>query len=179
LLDLGTGTGRMLQVFGPRASHAVGVDASHAMLAVARANLERAGLSRAELRQGDIYALAFGRNSFDVVIVHQVLHFLEDPARALREASAALAPGGRMIIIDFAAHDLEFLRSEHAHRRLGFTTEQIADWCGAAGLRLLPARTVGPGTGEAAKLTVTLWSAEDMRPVAQGLPRSSAQLEVA
>ncbi len=163
LLDLGTGTGRMLQLFGPRAARAVGVDASHAMLAVARANLERAGLPRVELRQGDIYALPFGRNAFDVVIVHQVLHFLDDPARALREASAALAPGGRMIVIDFAAHDLEFLRAEHTHRRLGFTDEQMSEWFAEAGLRTLAPRTVGSGSGDAAKLTVTLWIAEDTR----------------
>jgi DNA-binding transcriptional ArsR family regulator len=92
LLDLGTGTGRMLQLFASRAQRAVGVDASHAMLAVARANLERAGLTRIDLRQGDIYALPFGRNAFDAVITHQVLHFLDDPARAMREAAAALSP---------------------------------------------------------------------------------------
>jgi len=163
LLDLGTGTGRMLQLFAPRSSRAVGVDASHAMLAVARANLERAGLSRVELRQGDIYALPFGRNAFDVVLVHQVLHFLDDPARALREAAAALSPGGRMVVIDFAAHDLEFLCTEHAHRRLGFTGEQMAEWFGLAGLAVRHPRTVGHGSGDAAKLTVTLWIAEDAR----------------
>lgn len=175
-LDLGTGTGRMLQLFGSRASRAVGVDASHAMLAVARANLERAGLSRVELRQGDIYALPFGRNAFDLVIVHQVLHFLDDPARALREAAATLAPGGRMIVIDFAAHDLEFLRTEHAHRRLGFAGEQIAEWFAEAGLRALPSRTVGAGSGDAAKLTVTLWIAEDAR---QRAGATQSRLEVA
>lgn len=179
LLDLGTGTGRMLQLFAPRASRAVGVDASHAMLAVARANLERAGLSRTELRQGDIYALPFGRNAFDVVLVHQVLHFLDDPARALREASAALAPGGRMIVIDFAAHDVEFLRTEHAHRRLGFTTEQISEWCRAAGLIMRPARTVGHGSGDAARLTVTLWIAEDGRQRVDIPIRSQIEREVA
>ena len=179
LLDLGTGTGRMLQLFGPRASRAVGVDASHAMLAVARANLERAGLARAELRQGDIHALPFGRNAFDIVLVHQVLHFLDDPARALREASAALAPGGRMIVIDFAAHDLEFLRTDHAHRRLGFTSEQMAVWFTEAGLAVPPARTVGHGSGDAAKLTVTLWIAADARQRGDFPLRPNTQLEVA
>jgi ubiquinone/menaquinone biosynthesis C-methylase UbiE len=178
LLDLGTGTGRMLQLFSPRAARAVGVDASHAMLAVARANLERAGLGRVELRQGDIYALPFGRNAFDVVLVHQVLHFLDDPARALREAAAALAPGGRMIVIDFAAHDLEFLRAEHAHRRLGFTDEQLADWFGQAGLNPLPSRAVGHGAGTAAKLTVTLWTAEDKR-LRGDFPLRTNELEIA
>jgi ArsR family transcriptional regulator len=178
LLDLGTGTGRMLQLFGPRASRAVGVDASHAMLAVARANLERGGLARVELRQCDIHALPFGRNAFDVVIVHQVLHFLDDPARALREAAAALTPGGRIIVIDFAAHGLEFLRTDHAHRRLGFTGEQMAEWFCQAGLTVRAPRTVGHGSGDAARLTVTLWIAEDARQRGD-FPLRSNRLEVA
>lgn len=179
LLDLGTGTGRMLQLFGQRASRAVGVDSSHAMLSVARANLERAGLTRIELRQGDIYALPFGRNGFDVVLVHQVLHFLDDPGRALREAAAALAPGGRIIVIDFAAHDLEFLRTEHAHRRLGFTDDQMAEWFAAAGLNLPQQRTVGGASGDGRQLTVTLWIAADKRASSATADRPESQLEVA
>ena len=137
VLDLGTGTGRILALLAPRASRAVGVDASHAMLQVARANLERVKTTmpggRVDLRQGDIHALPFERGSFDVVIVHQVLHFLDDPARALREAAAVIGPGGRLIVVDFAPHELEFLRAEHAHRRLGFAPGQVAEWLGEAG----------------------------------------------
>lgn len=181
LLDLGTGTGRMLQLFGAQARRAVGIDASHAMLAVARANLERAGLSRIELRQCDIYALPFGRNAFDAVIVHQVLHFLEDPARAIREAAAALTPGGRLIVVDFAAHDLEFLRTEHQHRRLGFGAEVVAQWFADAGLEAAATREVGSGAGDASALTITLWIGQDRRPAARSTPpeSSSPQLEVA
>src|SRR5919205_390806 len=125
LLDLGTGTGRMLQLLGPRAARVVGLDASHAMLSVARANLEKAGLTRVELRQGDIYAPPFPRNSFDLVIIHQVLHYLDDPARAIREAARLVAPGGRLLVIDFAPHGLEFLREKEGHRRLGFAPSQV------------------------------------------------------
>ncbi|MBJ6950621.1 class I SAM-dependent methyltransferase, partial [Vibrio cholerae] len=75
---------------------------SHAMLSVARANLEKAGLTRIVLRQGDIYAPPFPRNTFDLIVVHQVLHYLDDPARALREAAQLLCPGGRVLIVDFA-----------------------------------------------------------------------------
>ena len=165
LLDLGTGTGRMLQVLAPGAARAVGVDASHAMLAVARANLEKHGLSRVELRQGDVYALPFARGSFDLVLIHQVLHFLDDPARALRGAAAVLAPGGRLIIVDFAPHELEFLRADHAHRRLGFAPSQVAGWLKDAGLTCDRIDDLtAPDTGASdKKLTVTLWRARDMR----------------
>jgi ubiquinone/menaquinone biosynthesis C-methylase UbiE len=177
LLDLGTGTGRMLQLLAPRASRAVGMDASHAMLAVARANLERAGVTGCELRQGDIYALPFGGDAFDVVLVHQVLHFLDDPARAIREAATALRAGGRLLIADFAAHDLEFLRTEHAHRRLGFTSEQIGAWLQGCGLALEASRAIGSGSGDASALTVTLWTGRDGRkPVPRGVAATELEL---
>ncbi|GJE38328.1 ArsR/SmtB family transcription factor [Methylobacterium persicinum] len=158
LLDLGTGTGRMLGLLAPLAARAVGLDSSHAMLSVARANLERQGLSRVELRQGDIHAPPFARAGFDLVIVHQVLHYLDDPGRALKAAARLVAPGGRLLVVDFAPHDLEFLRTAQAHRRLGFSTEQIAGWLGEAGLPAVAARDLAPTTS--GQLTVTLWLAQ-------------------
>jgi ubiquinone/menaquinone biosynthesis C-methylase UbiE len=158
LLDLGTGTGRMLGLLAPRAARAIGLDSSHAMLSVARANLERQGLARVELRQGDIHAPPFARGSFDLVSVHQVLHYLDDPARALRAAARLVAPGGRLLVVDFAPHDLEFLRTAQAHRRLGFSTEQIAGWLAEAGLPAVASRDLAPTTS--GQLTVTLWLAE-------------------
>ena len=104
------------------------------MLLLARARIERAGLRHCSVRQGDIYDLAVPAGSFDVVIIHQVLHFLDDGGRAIREAARVLAPGGRLLVVDFAPHDLEFLREEHAHRRLGFAEETVAQWMSAAGL---------------------------------------------
>jgi ubiquinone/menaquinone biosynthesis C-methylase UbiE len=164
LLDLGTGTGRILSLLAPLAQRVVGVDANHAMLAVARANLEAAGMRRAELRQADIYALPVERGAFDVVIVHQVLHYLDDPARALREAAAALAPGGRIVVVDFAPHDLEFLREQHAHRRLGFTKDQVAGWLEDAGLAADTHTLVSPPGDAKGQLTVSLWVGRDRRP---------------
>jgi DNA-binding transcriptional ArsR family regulator len=117
LLDLGTGTGRMLEMFAPDIERGIGLDLSLDMLALARARLDRAGLRHCTVRQGDIYDLALPRDSFDVVIIHQVLHFLDDSARAIREAARVLRPGGRILVVDFAPHDLEFLRDDHAHRR--------------------------------------------------------------
>jgi ArsR family transcriptional regulator len=178
LLDLGTGTGRMLQLLAPRAARAVGLDASHAMLSVARANFERAGLTRVELRQGDVYAPPFPRGSFDLVVVHQVLHYLDDPARALREAARLLAPGGRILVIDFAPHELEFLRSAQAHRRLGFAREQIAGWLAEADLDCALTREIAPPEGGADQLTVTLWLGEDRR-VITDWPIAASNREVA
>jgi ubiquinone/menaquinone biosynthesis C-methylase UbiE/DNA-binding HxlR family transcriptional regulator len=162
-IDLGTGTGRMLQLVAPLASRVVGLDASHAMLSVARANLERAGLSRAELRQGDIYAPPFPRDSFDLVLIHQVLHYLDDPARAIREAARLTAPGGRILVVDFAPHRLEFLREAQAHRRLGFTREQVAAWLDEAGIECTLVRELAPPRKGDDQLTVSLWLGQDRR----------------
>jgi len=158
LLDIGTGTGRMLQLLaGRRTERAVGFDSSHSMLAVARANLDRAEIRNVELRQGDVYAPPFEPASFDLVVVHQVLHFLDDPARAVAEAARLVAPGGRILIVDFAPHTLTFLQAEHAHRRLGFRTETVADWLVAGGITVTAIDLIAPPAD--AQLTVALWLA--------------------
>jgi ubiquinone/menaquinone biosynthesis C-methylase UbiE/DNA-binding transcriptional ArsR family regulator len=161
LLDLGTGTGRMLELFAGDIESGLGLDLSHDMLALARARLDRAGLRHCSVRHGDIYDLALPRDSFDVVIVHQVLHFLDDSARALREAARVLRPGGRLLVVDFAPHDLEFLREEHAHRRLGFAAETVQQWMQAAGLDVVRQQTLPPGPE--GKIAVSLWLGRDPR----------------
>ena len=161
LLDLGTGTGRMLELFAPAIERGLGLDLSHDMLALARARLDRAGHKHCSVRQGDIYDLALPRDSFDVVIIHQVLHFLDDSAQAIREAARVLRPGGRLLIVDFAPHDLEFLREQHAHRRLGFAAEAVTQWIEAAGLDLVRQQTLPPGPE--GKIAVSLWLARDPR----------------
>lgn len=164
LVDLGTGTGRMLQVLAPHVlsdpgGRAYGLDASHAMLSVARANLERAGIARVELRQGDIYAPPFARGGFDLVIIHQVLHYLDDPGRAVAQAARLVGPGGRLLIADFAPHAHEFLRGESGHRRLGFSREQMTGWLLDAGLAPRLTRDLPPPSGDREGLTVSLWLA--------------------
>src|SRR6202051_1690152 len=161
LLDLGTGTGRMLELLGPDLERGLGIDLSLAMLALARARLDRAGLRHCSVRQGDIYDLPLARDSFDVVIVHQVLHFLDDGVRAIREAARVLRPQGRLMVIDFAPHDLEFLREEHAHRKLGFAPEAVTQWMEQAGLEVLGHRNLAPGQDD--KIAVSLWLARDPR----------------
>jgi ubiquinone/menaquinone biosynthesis C-methylase UbiE/DNA-binding transcriptional ArsR family regulator len=161
LLDLGTGTGRMLELFAPEIERGIGLDLSLDMLALARARLDRAGLQHCSVRHGDIYDLALARDSFDVVIIHQVLHFLDDSARAIREAARVLRPGGRLLVVDFAPHDLEFLREQHAHRRLGFAAETVTQWLEAAGLEPVRQETLPPGPD--GKIAVSLWLARDPR----------------
>jgi ubiquinone/menaquinone biosynthesis C-methylase UbiE len=163
LLDLGTGTGRMLEMFGPAIERGLGLDLSHDMLAIARDRLGRAGLRHCSVRQGDIYDLAMLKDSFDVVIVHQVLHFLDDSARATHEAARVLRPGGRLLVIDFAPHDLEFLRDEHAHRRLGFAADTVSQWMVTAGLDVMQQKSLPPEQGSDGKIAVSLWLGRDAR----------------
>jgi ubiquinone/menaquinone biosynthesis C-methylase UbiE len=161
VLDLGTGTGRMLSLLAGLAGRAVGVDSNAAMLTIARANIERMGLRNAQVRHGDIYALPVERDGYDVVVIHQVLHYLDDPSRAIREACRALKPGGKLLVVDFAPHELEFLRAEHAHRRLGFSDAEICDVLTEAGLTNASSRHVK--ADRSTKLTVTIWQATDAR----------------
>src|SRR5579872_4879899 len=147
LLDLGTGTGRMLELFGPKIERGLGLDLSLDMLLLARDRLERAGLKNCSVRQGDIYDLPLVNDSFDAVIIHQVLHFLDDGGRAIREAARVLRPGGRLMVIDFAPHELEFLREQHAHRRLGFASETVTQWMTAVQLEPLLHKSLQPEPG--------------------------------
>jgi demethylmenaquinone methyltransferase/2-methoxy-6-polyprenyl-1,4-benzoquinol methylase/ArsR family transcriptional regulator len=175
LLDFGTGTGRMLELLAPRANRAVGIDQSPAMLNLARARIAHAGLRNVLLRQGDIYAPPVERDAYDLVVVHQVLHFLDDPARAIHEAARTLRPGGRLIVVDFAAHGEEYLREDFAHRRLGFSGEEIAGFLGEAGLRDIKTRLVAPEPGEAGKLTVVISLARDPRMIADDIRDASRE----
>ena len=154
LVDIGTGTGRMIELFGREAEQALGIDRSPDMLRVARAKLAEAGLE-AELRQGDMYALPLPSGSADTVIIHQVLHYAQQPAAAVSEAARLLAPGGRLLIVDFAPHDREELRARDAHARLGFADEAMLKWLEAAGLQ---GRVVEHLQG--GELTVTIWAGE-------------------
>ncbi len=157
LVDLGSGTGRMLTLLGPRATQAVGLDLSQQMLNIARRNTTEAGLAHVELRHGDILDTRLADASADVVIVHQVLHYLGDPAAAVREASRLVAVDGRLIIVDFAPHSHEFLREAHQHRRLGFSDEEMARWLTEAGLPHLALTSLPPTRSDG--LTVKIWAA--------------------
>lgn len=165
MLDIGTGTGRMLELFAPYCRSAMGIDSNREMLNVARSNLDSQGIDQAEVRHGDVYNLALGRDMFDLIIIHQVLHFLDDPQAAVREAVRALAPAGKIVIVDFASHDQEFLRDQHQHQRLGFDDAVVNNWLESHELAVQqPAIVSGTtGTGQGAALTVKIWSATDTR----------------
>lgn len=165
LLDLGTGTGRMLELLGPLASRCEGIDLSHDMLTLARTALDRARLASGSVRQGDLYRLPYAEDAFDVAVIHQVLHFLDDPLQAIAEAARILRPGGRLAIADFAPHAVEELRERHAHRRLGFAEGELLGWCREAGLD-----PVGVAHIPGRPLTVTIWLAR--KPKA-GEPRAA------
>jgi ubiquinone/menaquinone biosynthesis C-methylase UbiE len=150
LVDIGTGTGRMIELFGTSARHAIGIDRSPEMLRLARAKLD--GHTGWELRQGDIAALPLAEALADTVILHQVLHFIPAPEAALAEAARLLVPGGRILIADFAPHEREELRTQDAHARLGFSDAQISTWLATAGIELTATETLDGG-----ELTVKLW----------------------
>lgn len=157
VVDLGTGSGRMLTLFGKKAKMSVGLDLSQNMLNIARTNVTKAGVEQVELRHGDIFATRLPAASADLVIVHQVLHYLSDPAAAVAEAARLVSPGGRLVIIDFAPHDFEHMREAHQHRRLGFADSEINGWLVDGGLT--PSAPIAlPHDAEG--LTVTIWTAE-------------------
>lgn len=179
-VDLGTGTGRILELFSGRYERAVGIDANQSMLAYARANLTKAGLAGVQVRHGDIYALTLPDRFADAVVMHQVLHFLSDPQVAIREAARILTPGGRMVVVDFAPHELEFLRDTQAHERLGFAAGQVEQWLTDAGLAPLGVQLLAPDQADAGKLTVTLWLAEKPQaPTRSGRTEETMRLEEA
>ncbi|HUG44898.1 MAG TPA: metalloregulator ArsR/SmtB family transcription factor [Sphingomicrobium sp.] len=151
LVDIGTGTGRMLELFGPRANQAIGIDRSSEMLRLARVKLESAGI-RSSLRQGDMYQLPLEDCAADCIIIHQVLHYAHAPADAIAEAARILAPGGTLLVVDFAPHDREELRSSDAHLRLGFADGVMAGWFASAGLKMDHVDHL-----EGGELTVAVW----------------------
>jgi ubiquinone/menaquinone biosynthesis C-methylase UbiE/DNA-binding transcriptional ArsR family regulator len=174
-IDLGSGTGRMLEVFAPFSNRAEGIDSSRKMLALARARLDGGGGKSLSVRQGDILALPYADQSADLVTIHQVLHYLREPSLAIAEASRVLVTGGTLLIADFAPHSFEELREKHAHRRLGFTHAEVANWCEQAGLTIVSTSNIAPFSAQDG-LAVTVWKAAKIKAarVATLKPRTAA-----
>ena len=162
VVDFGTGTGRMLALFAAKARRVEGIDLSHQMLTVARSKLQEAGVGNASVRHGDATAAPYPDDCASLVIIHQVLHFLDDPARALNEAARVLKPGGKLVVVDFAPHTLEHLRMDHAHRHLGVSEEDLERWGEKAGLAVKSAKTFRSPDGDKG-IAVTVWSADSQK----------------
>ena len=153
LLDIGTGTGRILEVLGPYVEDAEGVDFSHEMLTVARANLDKPSLGHCRVRHGDMYQLPFQDRSFHFITIHHVLHFAHQPQQVLKEAARVLRTQGQVVIVDFASHVREELRTKFKHQRLGFSNDEIEGWLDQIGLRMQPPTKF---TGE--PLAIVIWT---------------------
>lgn len=160
LLDLGTGTGRMLEVAAPYTQHGLGVDLSTEMLRIARAKLQSVGLNHCHVRKGDVNALNLPAGSADVAILHHVLHYLDHPAIAVAEAARTLRPGGQLIVVDFAPHNAAVLCTQYAHRRMGFSQQEMCEWLEAARLEDIQIENL-QGTNDVVDdgLTISVWCA--------------------
>lgn len=158
LVDVGTGTGRVLEVFADHIDRGIGLDLSQRMLDIARSRLDDLGHRHCSVRQANAYDLGVDAGSFDVAVLHHVLHYLDDPAASIAEAARTLRPGGRLLVADFGTHTEESMRADYAHRWLGFADDEVAHWCTDVGLvdvrtEHLTLADVDDG------LTVTLWVA--------------------
>lgn len=171
-LDLGTGTGRTLLLLRGIAERATGIDFNREMLAIARSNLESAGLNNFHVRLAEVHNLPLPDCCADLVTVHQVLHYLDNPAAAIREAARVLRMDGRLLIVDFAPHGIEQLRDAHAHRRLGFPEQEVTAWCAAAGLSMAEVRHLPPSSAQG--LTVSIWLAQHTGHLPRGRARIAA-----
>lgn len=168
LLDIGTGTGRILELLAPHSERSIGLDVDHDVLVLARAALGEAQLSHASVRQGDLHRPPFEAASFDIAVMHHVLHLLDDPGEAIADAARLLRPGGRLLVVDFAPHGLEFLRDRHGHRSLGIADEDMRAWASAADLAIESERSLQPPEAIGEGLTVRLW-------LLRALPRDLGQ----
>ncbi len=165
MVDLGTGTGRMLTLFSDCVARAEGIDLSHKMLTIARSNLEASGAGNTSVRQGDVTAPPFDDACADLVVIHQVLHYLDRPERVLSEAARIMKPGGRLLVVDYAPHTHEFLRTEHEHRRLGLSDEEISQWAKASGLTPLVPIRFEPAEEDG--LAVKIWAADKLSSIGE------------
>ncbi|MCB1516979.1 MAG: metalloregulator ArsR/SmtB family transcription factor [Hyphomicrobiaceae bacterium] len=161
MVDLGTGTGRMLELLAAHYVRGIGVDSSRDMLAVARARINEAGLSQTHVRHGDVTCLDLEGEAADLITIHQVLHYFDHPRAVLERAAELLRSNGRVVVVDFAPHELEFLRAEQAHRRLGLSEDQMNIWASGAGLQVSSCLILPPSKGAGDKaLTVCVWTLE-------------------
>ena len=173
VIDIGTGTGRILELFGASVDRGLGIDFSREMLSLARLKLSNANLSKCLVRQGDMYALPAADGDFDIAFLHLVLHYADDPLAAIIEASRVIAPMGLLAVVDFAPHDVEALREQHAHRRLGFRDEEITDMFLSSCLQCVGIHSL-PGD----PLTVKIWLGEKQNGAGLVVAKDQAEIDI-
>ena len=159
LLDIGTGTGHILELFAPTIESGLGVELSREMLNLARTQLEPKHLDHCSVQHGNAYNLDVESGTVNLAVLHHVLHFLDEPARAIEEAARTIKTGGRLLIVDHGPHLIEALHTDHGHQRLGFTDEEVRQWCEAAGLVDIDTTHLTLAHSDPPELTVTLWVA--------------------
>lgn len=160
MLDLGTGTGRMLEVFSPYIKRGMGIDHNQQMLNIARSQLEENNINHCQVRSGDINQVSLPNSSVDLITIHHVLHFLNDPKAVLQEAARLLKPKGKLIVVDFSPHDNEFFREEYAHRRLGFSDKEIKQWIEPLSMKLKNIEMIVTSQLKKQGLAINVWIIE-------------------
>lgn len=138
--DFGCGTGELAETLAAGAGRVIAVDSSAAMLDAARTRLD--GRANVELRQGRIEEPPIAAGELDAGTLILVLHYLPDPAVAVREAARTLRPGGRLLIVEMLPHDRAEYRQEMGHVWLGFEPDEVAGWLRAAGLAEIRLRSL-------------------------------------
>lgn len=157
-LDLGSGFGDLLAAFAKQSVRGEGIDSSRGMLAMARARFDDRNDTHISVRMGDILALPYQNNVADLITIHQVLHYLDNPLAAIKEAARVLANDGVLLIADFAKHNFEELREKYGHIRLGFNPEDVKNWCEQAGLQVQEIKNIQNKNGKSA-LSVNIFAA--------------------
>ena len=132
--DVGTGTGILAREVAQLGLRVIAVDHSLRMLEAARERLASDAITSVELRRGEAHALPLGDAEVDAALAHMVLHYVPQPAEALREMARVVKPGGVVVVVDFVRHEAEWMRDELGVLWLGFPADEIVGWLRDAGL---------------------------------------------
>ncbi|MDL2285267.1 metalloregulator ArsR/SmtB family transcription factor [Desulfovibrio sp. OttesenSCG-928-F07] len=134
-VDLGCGTGNVLEHLLNHSEEVIGVDGSARMLELARRRFSQSG-SRLSLRIGDLEHLPLRDSEADFICINLVLHHLADPGGVLLEVKRALKPNGVFLLTEFDKHTDESLRADYGDRWLGFEADTLESYMRSAGFEV-------------------------------------------
>lgn len=161
--DIGCGEGDLTLLLARFAKRVTAVDLSAQMLRVVQERSAEAGVSRrVSVEKGDLEKLSLDTGSMDAAFVSQVLHHAARPGKALAEAARILKSGGRLILLDLAQHDQEWVRSEWADQWLGFNERELRGWLAEAGLKMETFQTL-EGPAPAFSVVMIVATKEDQK----------------